>query len=99
MSHGEQAVNRHETWSTPPYRMGICSDLRTKIRWAGERVASYQASDWVTPLPPNALLARGATGDEHIDSAPPTIAAGDIGDVEVGCSTPISGPPRPPRHW
>ena len=52
----------------------------------GGRIASYQVSDWVTPLPANVLMARGYMGDGHIDFAPMTRAvldAGYQGDVEV----------------
>lgn len=52
----------------------------------GGRIAGYQVCDWITPLPPDALLARGMMGDGHIDF--PTITqlvaqAGYAGDVEV----------------
>lgn len=52
----------------------------------GGRIASYQVGDWVTPLPPDALLARGMMGDGHVDF--PTISrlitdGGYTGDVEV----------------
>ncbi len=52
----------------------------------GERIAGYQVCDWITPLPPDALLARGMMGDGHIDF--PTITqliahAGYAGDIEV----------------
>lgn len=53
---------------------------------AGGRIASYQVSDWITPLPPDPLLARGMPGDGHIDLAGLTAAvsaAGYRGDVEV----------------
>lgn len=53
---------------------------------AGRRIASYQVSDWITPLPPDTLLARGMVGDGHIDFAGFTravAAAGYTGDVEV----------------
>ncbi len=53
---------------------------------AGGRIASYQVNDWITPLPPDALLARGVTGDGHIDLRGLTAAvgaAGYRGDVEV----------------
>jgi sugar phosphate isomerase/epimerase len=53
---------------------------------AGRRIASYQVSDWITPLPPDTLLARGMVGDGHIDFAAFTAAvaaAGYRGDVEV----------------
>jgi sugar phosphate isomerase/epimerase len=53
---------------------------------AGQRIASYQVNDWITPLPPDALLARGVMGDGHIDLPGLTAAvceAGYRGDVEV----------------
>ena len=53
---------------------------------AGERIASYQVCDWITPLPADTLLARGMMGDGHIDFASFTRAvarAGYTGDVEV----------------
>ena len=42
--------------------------------------------DWITPLPPDALLARGMMGDGHIDFAAVTglvTEAGYAGDIEV----------------
>ncbi|MGH3735351.1 MAG: sugar phosphate isomerase/epimerase family protein [Micromonosporaceae bacterium] len=57
-----------------------------QIARAADRILSYQISDWVTPLPPDALLARGMVGDGHIDFAGFTravAAAGYRGDVEV----------------
>ncbi|MFC4947978.1 sugar phosphate isomerase/epimerase family protein [Pseudonocardia sp. GCM10023141] len=57
-----------------------------QIARAGERIASYQVSDWVTPLPADVLLGRGMMGDGHIDFAPLTdavAAAGYRGDIEV----------------
>ncbi|WP_109510426.1 sugar phosphate isomerase/epimerase family protein [Nocardioides speluncae] len=57
-----------------------------QIARAGPRIASYQVSDWITPFPPDALLARGMVGDGHIDFATFTAAvaaAGYRGDVEV----------------
>jgi sugar phosphate isomerase/epimerase len=53
---------------------------------AGDRITSYQIGDWITPLPPDALLSRGMVGDGHIDFAAFTAAvtaAGYTGDVEV----------------
>jgi sugar phosphate isomerase/epimerase len=53
---------------------------------AGGRIASYQVCDWITPLPADALLARGMMGDGHIDFAAITAAvtdAGYSGDIEV----------------
>ncbi|MDN5804801.1 MAG: sugar phosphate isomerase/epimerase, partial [Microlunatus sp.] len=46
----------------------------------------YQVGDWITPLPADALLARGMMGDGHIDFA--RIGswvrdAGYRGDIEV----------------
>lgn len=51
-----------------------------------DRVASYQVSDWVTPMPADLLLGRGQPGDGHIDFSALTRAvdaAGYTGDVEV----------------
>jgi sugar phosphate isomerase/epimerase len=53
---------------------------------AGERILSYQVSDWITPLPTDTLLARGMMGDGHIDFAAFTravVLAGYSGDIEV----------------
>jgi sugar phosphate isomerase/epimerase len=50
------------------------------------RIACYQVNDWITPLPPDALLARGVPGDGHADLPGLTAAvreAGYRGDVEV----------------
>src|SRR5512132_3219521 len=41
--------------------------IAEQVRRAGERIVSYQVSDWITPLPPDTLLARGMMGDGHID--------------------------------
>lgn len=57
-----------------------------QVARAGERVASYQLADWITPLPPDALLSRGMVGDGHVDFAAFTravAATGYAGDVEV----------------
>ena len=57
-----------------------------QLQRAGQRIVSYQICDWITPLPADALLARGMMGDGHIDF--PTFTrsvarAGYRGDVEV----------------
>jgi sugar phosphate isomerase/epimerase len=62
--------------------------LDGQIRRAGQdgRIAAYQVCDWITPLPADALLARGMMGDGHIDFATVTRAvagAGYAGDIEV----------------
>ena len=62
--------------------------LDDQVRRAGRggRIASYQVCDWITPLPPDALLARGMMGDGHIDFPAVTelvTGAGYAGDVEV----------------
>jgi sugar phosphate isomerase/epimerase len=57
-----------------------------QIARAGDRVASYQVCEWITPLPPDALLSRGMMGDGHIDFAHLSrcvAATGYAGDVEV----------------
>jgi sugar phosphate isomerase/epimerase len=56
------------------------------VRRAGERVFSYQVSDWRVPLPADMLLGRAHVGDGSIDFRPLTeavVAAGYRGDVEV----------------
>ena len=60
--------------------------LDGQIRRAGPRITSYQVCDWITPLPPDALLARGMMGEGHIGF--PAVSklvteAGYAGDVEV----------------
>lgn len=60
--------------------------IEEQILRAGPRIASYQVCDWITPLPPDSLLARGMMGDGHVDFAALTRAvarAGYAGDVEV----------------
>lgn len=60
--------------------------LEAQIARAGDRIASYQVCDWITPMPADNLLARGMMGDGHIDFAPITAAvaaAGYTGDIEV----------------
>ncbi len=60
--------------------------VEEQIARAGERIASYQVCEWITPLPPDALLSRGMMGDGHIDFPHLTslvAAAGYTGDVEV----------------
>jgi sugar phosphate isomerase/epimerase len=61
-------------------------DVHAQIARAGERIVSYQVSDWITPLPADTLLARGMMGDGHVDFTALTRAvagAGYTGDVEV----------------
>jgi sugar phosphate isomerase/epimerase len=61
-------------------------DVTDQIARAAGRIASYQVCEWITPLPPDALLARGMMGDGHIDFAHLTrsvAATGYSGDVEV----------------
>lgn len=57
-----------------------------QIARAAGRIVSYQVCDWITPLPPDALLSRGMMGDGHIDFAALTravAATGYAGDIEV----------------
>ncbi|PRY44676.1 sugar phosphate isomerase/epimerase family protein [Umezawaea tangerina] len=61
-------------------------DLETQIARAADRIASFQVCDWITPLPADALLARGVMGDGHIDFhhiADLVAKAGYTGAVEV----------------
>jgi sugar phosphate isomerase/epimerase len=60
--------------------------LPAQVDRAGARIAAYQVCDWITPLPPDALLARGMMGDGHVDFRAVTAMvgrAGYTGDVEV----------------
>ncbi|GAB2854750.1 sugar phosphate isomerase/epimerase [Actinocorallia aurea] len=60
--------------------------LPAQLARAGERIASVQLADWITPLPPDALLSRGMLGDGHVDLrgfVGLTDAAGYTGDIEV----------------
>jgi sugar phosphate isomerase/epimerase len=53
---------------------------------AGDRIFSYQISDWRVPLPADTLLGRAHVGDGSIDFGPMTdavVAAGYAGDIEV----------------
>lgn len=61
-------------------------DVLVQIARAGPRLASFQLADWITPLPPDALLSRGMPGDGHIDFRllrASVDAAGYTGDIEV----------------
>jgi sugar phosphate isomerase/epimerase len=61
-------------------------DLERQVARAADRIASFQVCDWITPLPADALLARGVMGDGHIDFrhiAGLVAKAGYTGDVEV----------------
>lgn len=71
-------VDTFHTWWEP--------GVEAQIARAAGRIASYQVCDWITPLPADALLARGMMGDGHIDFEALTravAAAGYTGDVEV----------------
>lgn len=57
-----------------------------QIARAGDRIASFQVCDFLTPLPADVLLGRGMMGDGHIDFPPfrrAVEAAGYTGDTEV----------------
>lgn len=61
-------------------------DVEAQIARAAGRIASFQVGDWITPLPPDALLARGMVGDGHIDFRSlrrAVEAAGYNNDIEV----------------
>jgi sugar phosphate isomerase/epimerase len=71
-------VDTYHLWWEP----GIADQLQR----AGQRIVSYQISDWITPLPTDTLLARGMMGDGHIDFTSFTrsvVQAGYRGDIEV----------------
>lgn len=89
----EQATDLAE--QHPAEQVGVVVDafhvwwdprLAEQVQRAGNRIASVQIGDWITPLPPDALLSRGLPGDGHIDLAAflaLTDATGYRGDVEV----------------
>lgn len=61
-------------------------EVMTQIARAARRISSFQVCDWITPLPPDALLSRGMMGDGHIDF--PALlgavdGAGYTGPIEV----------------
>ncbi|WP_030512378.1 sugar phosphate isomerase/epimerase family protein [Microbispora rosea] len=61
-------------------------EVLAQIARAAGRIASYQVSDFLVPLPADPLLGRGMMGDGVIDFGPLTAAveaAGYRGDVEV----------------
>jgi sugar phosphate isomerase/epimerase len=79
----------------PPEAVGVVIDsfhvwwdpeLEAQIERAAGRIASLQLADWITPLPPDALLSRGMIGDGHIDLARIirlVDRAGYRGDIEI----------------
>lgn len=89
----EQSVDLAE--QHPAEHVGVVVDafhvwwdprLTEQVHRAAARIASVQIGDWITPLPPDALLSRGLPGDGHIDLAAflaLTDGAGYRGDVEV----------------
>lgn len=88
-----QALDMAET--LPTEAVGVVVDtfhvwwepgVEEQIARAGDRIASYQVCEWITPLPADTLLSRGMMGDGHIDFPHLTAcvaAAGYRGDVEV----------------
>ncbi|GAA3733480.1 sugar phosphate isomerase/epimerase [Spinactinospora alkalitolerans] len=71
-------VDAYHVWWDP--------QVTEQIRRAGPRIVSFQACDWVLPLPADALLGRGMVGDGHIDVRAlreRVDAAGYAGDIEV----------------
>ena len=78
VEHVGVVVDTFHVWWDP--------EILRQIARAGERIASFQVCDWVTPLPADVLLGRGMMGDGHIDFAPLRTAvdgAGYDGDIEV----------------
>jgi sugar phosphate isomerase/epimerase len=60
--------------------------VERQIQRASGRIASFQISDWITPLPADALLSRGMMGEGHIDFQRLlrlVSDAGYAGDIEV----------------
>ncbi|KAB2349514.1 sugar phosphate isomerase/epimerase family protein [Actinomadura rudentiformis] len=89
----KQALDLAEPY--PAERVGVVVDtfhvwwdpeVFDQIARAGDRIASYQVCDQLTPLPADVLLARAMMGDGVIDFAPlsaAVAAAGYTGDIEV----------------
>jgi sugar phosphate isomerase/epimerase len=72
------AVDTFHVWWDP--------DLDAQLARARGRILCFQICDWITPLPPDALLSRGMVGDGHIDFRrifDLVCEAGYDGDVEV----------------
>ncbi|GAA3391746.1 sugar phosphate isomerase/epimerase family protein [Cryptosporangium minutisporangium] len=72
------AVDTFHVWWDPRVLAAIAR--------AGDRIAAYQVCDWILPLPPDTLLARGLPGDGYIDFRTLGAAVSDAGyrgDVEV----------------
>jgi sugar phosphate isomerase/epimerase len=79
----------------PPGQVGVIvdayhlwwdADVYRQIERAGDRICSYQVSDWVVPLPADTLLGRGMMGDGSIElrrMREACDAAGYTGPVEV----------------
>jgi len=68
------------------YHLWWDADLYRQIERAGDRICSYQVSDWVVPLPADTLLGRGMMGDGSIElrrMREACDAAGYDGPVEV----------------
>jgi len=77
-AHVGVVVDTFHVWWDP--------DVESQIARAAGRIACFQVSDWITPLPADALLARGMVGDGHIDIRHLrrcVEAAGYDGDIEV----------------
>jgi sugar phosphate isomerase/epimerase len=71
-------VDTYHVWWDP--------EVRAQIARAGSRIASFQVSDFATPLPAETLLGRAIMGAGHIDFPPLRRAvteAGYTGDTEV----------------
>jgi sugar phosphate isomerase/epimerase len=68
------------------YHLWWDADVYRQIERAGERILSYQVSDWVVPLPADTLLGRGMMGDGSIELRrlrAACDAAGYDGPIEV----------------
>jgi sugar phosphate isomerase/epimerase len=81
----------------PPAQVGLMldayhvwwdPDLEASIARAGQRLAGFQLSDWVLPLPADVLLGRGHIGDglidfRHLDRAVRAAGYGGWTEVEI----------------
>lgn len=72
------AVDTYHVWWDP--------DIWDLIAGAGDRIACFQAADWLTPLPEGVLLGRGLPGTGCIDTrrfAQAVTTAGYPGPLEI----------------
>ena len=91
---------RSASWSTPT-TCGGTTRRRTRSPGPGDRIASFQLADWITPLPAGVLIGRGLPGDGCVDlrrlGARSTAAGYTGADRGRDLQRRPVGPPRPRR--